>query len=85
MATVENAAFDIVFTDVDGTLLDAEHRVIAQSCSVIQGLAPLDIPFVLVSARMPEGLYTIQNEIGFTGPLVCLAARMYWMSRAMSC
>ena len=71
MATVKNAAFDIVFTDVDGTLLDAEHRVIAQSCSVIQGLAPLDIPFVLVSARMPEGLYTIQNEIGFTGPLVC--------------
>lgn len=71
MATVENAAFDIVFTDVDGTLLDAEHRVLAQSCSVIQGLAPLDIPFVLVSARMPEGLYTIQNEIGFTGPLVC--------------
>ena len=29
MATVKNAAFDIVFTDVDGTLLDAEHRVIS--------------------------------------------------------
>lgn len=71
MATDHVAAFDIVFTDVDGTLLDAVHRVIACSRPVIQGLAPLGIPFVLVSARMPEGLYTIQNEIGFKGPLVC--------------
>lgn len=71
MASIETAPFDIVFTDVDGTLLDAEHQVIEKSRPVIQGLAPKGIPFVLVSARMPEGLYTIQNEIGFDGPLVC--------------
>lgn len=68
----ENAVpFDAVFTDVDGTLLDAEHRVIEQSGPVIRELGHRGVPFVLVSARMPEGLYTIQREIGFEGPLVC--------------
>lgn len=63
--------FDAVFTDVDGTLLDAEHRVIEQSRPAIRELGRRRVPFVLVSARMPEGLYTIQREIGFEGPLVC--------------
>ncbi|WP_273382779.1 Cof-type HAD-IIB family hydrolase [Enorma phocaeensis] len=61
----------IVFTDVDGTLLDAEHRVIPEACPVVQRVVEAGIPFVLVSARMPEGLTTIQREMGFTGPLVC--------------
>lgn len=61
----------IVFTDVDGTLLDAEHRVIPASCSTVQALVGLGIPFVLVSARMPEGLTTIQRAMGFSGPLIC--------------
>ena len=63
--------FKIVFTDVDGTLLDAEHRVIPAARPVVQRVCRDGIPFVLVSARMPEGLTTIQSEMGFTGPLVC--------------
>ena len=61
----------IVFTDVDGTLLDAEHRVIPEACPTVQALVELGIPFVLVSARMPEGLTTIQRAMGFSGPLIC--------------
>lgn len=61
----------IVFTDVDGTLLDAEHRVIPEACPTVQALVELRIPFVLVSARMPEGLTTIQRAMGFSGPLIC--------------
>ena len=70
MGQMEAVAFDAVFTDVDGTLLDAGHRVIARSRPVIRELARGGVPFVLVSARMPEGLHTIQREIGFEGPLV---------------
>ena len=61
----------IVFTDVDGTLLDAEHRVIPEACPTVRALVELGIPFVLVSARMPEGLTTIQRAMGFSGPLIC--------------
>lgn len=64
-------AFKIVFTDVDGTLLDHEHRVVPASAQAVRLLCERGIPFVLVSARMPEGLTTIQRELGFTGPLVC--------------
>lgn len=64
-------AFKIVFTDVDGTLLDHEHRVVPESAQAIRLLQERGIPFVLVSARMPEGLMTIQHELGFDGPLVC--------------
>lgn len=66
-----DAPFKIVFTDVDGTLLDVEHRVIPAACPTVQRVVRMGIPFVLVSARMPEGLATIQREMGFTGPLVC--------------
>ncbi|MDM8301962.1 Cof-type HAD-IIB family hydrolase [Collinsella tanakaei] len=61
----------IVFTDVDGTLLDAEHRVIPEACPTVQALVGRGVPFVLVSARMPEGLTTIQRAMGFSGPLIC--------------
>lgn len=71
MEDVNGKQIKIVFTDVDGTLLDAEHRVIPEACASVQKLAQLGIPLVLVSARMPEGLITIQREMGFTGPLVC--------------
>lgn len=71
MEDVNGKQIKIVFTDVDGTLLDAEHRVIPEACASVQKLAQLGIPLVLVSARMPEGLTTIQREMGFTGPLVC--------------
>ncbi len=71
MEEVNGKRIRIVFTDVDGTLLDAEHRVIPEACATVQGLARLGIPLVLVSARMPEGLTTIQRAMGFSGPLVC--------------
>ena len=71
MQDVNGNEIKIVFTDVDGTLLDAEHRVIPEACVTVQRLAQLGIPLVLVSARMPEGLTTIQSAMGFTGPLVC--------------
>lgn len=61
----------IVFTDVDGTLLDAEHRPIPASASAIARLGERGIPFVLVSARMPEALTPIQRTLRFSGPLVC--------------
>lgn len=61
----------IVFTDVDGTLLDGEHRTVAASAPAIARLGEAGVPFVLVSARMPEALHPIQRALGFSGLLVC--------------
>ena len=62
----------IVLTDVDGTLVDNEHHPIPQSAPLIRRVARL-VPFCLVSARSPEGLYPIQRQLGFTGPMACFS------------
>ena len=44
----------VVFSDVDGTILDAEHRVSPRTTAAARELAARGVPLVLVSARMPE-------------------------------
>lgn len=61
----------VVFTDVDGTLLGAGHRVLPEAAPTIELLGRQGGVLVLVSARMPEALYPIQRALDFSGPLVC--------------
>lgn len=60
----------IVFTDVDGTLVDNDHHPIAATAQTMQQVAAR-VPICLVSARSPEGLYPIQRQLGFEGPIAC--------------
>ena len=62
----------IVFTDVDGTLVDADHHPIASTAPVMREVAAR-VPVCLVSARSPEGLYPIHEALGFTGPIACFS------------
>ena len=73
MADVAVRRVSIVFTDVDGTLVDGEHHAIPESAFTIQRVTSAGIPFCMVSARSPEGLYPIQKTLSFTGPLVCFS------------
>ena len=50
-----------VFSDVDGTPLDGSHRVSPRTAAAVRGLGARGIPFVLVSARMPEALDQIRR------------------------
>ena len=61
---------DVVFSDVDGTLVGDDHHPIPQSADAIR-TACEHMMFCLVSARSPEGLYPIQEQLGFNGPLAC--------------
>lgn len=62
----------IVFTDVDGTLVDNEHHPIPECAKTLQAVSQR-VPLCLVSARSPEGLYPIQRQLGFTGPMACFS------------
>ncbi|RVU97402.1 HAD family phosphatase [Coriobacteriales bacterium OH1046] len=62
----------IIFTDVDGTLVDDEHHARPEDAAIISAVAQA-VPFCLVSARSPEGLYPVQKALGFSGPLVCFS------------
>ena len=65
-----NIGIGIVFTDVDGTLVGDDHHPLLDTAPIMQRVAAR-VPICLVSARSPEGLYPIQEQLGFVGPLAC--------------
>ncbi len=60
----------IVFSDVDGTLLNSEHKITSLTEKAIKELKKKDIPFVIISARSPSGIYPILKEYAFKCPIV---------------
>ena len=62
--------YKIVFSDVDGTLLNSEHQLLPNTLASIRALQKRDIPFVIISARSPSGIYPIQEEYDFRSPVI---------------
>lgn len=60
----------IVFSDVDGTLLDSRHRLLPGTLAGIRALGERGIPFVIISARSPAGIRPILDEYRFACPMV---------------
>ena len=60
----------IVFSDVDGTLLNSRHELTTLTEQAIRTLKERKIPFVIVSARSPSGIYSILTEYDFRCPIV---------------
>ena len=59
----------IVFSDVDGTLLNSRQEITPLTERAIKALKEKGIPFVITSARSPSGIYPILNEYGFNCPI----------------
>ena len=60
----------IVFSDIDGTFLTNDHKVTEKTSDAVKSLLAKKIPFVLVSARMPEAIYPITKKIGVKIPII---------------
>ena len=63
-------AYKCVFSDIDGTLLNSKHQISEKTKKKVQQLAIQNIPFVLVSARMPKGMYYFLDELHIKAPMV---------------
>ena len=72
MQPFDSCKATIAFTDVDGTLVGADHHPIPSADDTFARVAAR-IPLCLVSARSPEGLYSIQQALNFQGPLTCFS------------
>ena len=62
----------ILFTDIDGTLLD-KHRELSlrtkeEIARINRGLL---VPVILVSARMPKSMRLLQQQLGLTTAMIC--------------
>ena len=68
--------YRIVFSDVDGTLLSSEHRILPDTLEAVRALRQQGIPFVIVSARSPSGVYPILEEYGLRCPIICYSGAL---------
>ncbi|MBK8557240.1 MAG: HAD family phosphatase [Lewinellaceae bacterium] len=63
--------YKIIFTDIDGTLLDKNRELAARTIQEI-GRIKDRVPVVLVSSRMPKAMRHIQQSLGIEQyPLIC--------------
>lgn len=59
----------LIATDIDGTLLD-EHRSISEKTA--KAFKAIDLPKILISARMPQAMYYLQEMLEISGsPIIC--------------
>lgn len=54
--------YQLICSDIDGTLLDKNRELSEMTISEIQRVSP--IPFVLISSRMPKAIRHLQNQLG---------------------
>ena len=63
----------IVFSDVDGTMLDSSHHILPGTLYAIKQLQKKGIPFVMASGRHAASIIKIQEDNGFTGPVAAFS------------
>lgn len=62
----------IAFTDIDGTLLNSERQVSEMLKEQVARISDLDIPFILISSRMPSAMTHLQKDLGIEElPIIC--------------
>lgn len=66
----------IIFSDVDGTLLNSEHRITPKTLEALKKLEKENIPFVIVSARGPSGIYPFFQEYGLSCPIIAYSGAL---------
>lgn len=68
--------YKLIFSDIDGTLLNSHHQISHGTKETVQKLKNRRLPFVLVSARMPEGIYSLQEELAINEPIICFSGAL---------
>lgn len=64
-------SFKIIFTDIDGTLLN-EDRQLSTLTKKVFGQLRDDVPVVLISSRMPQAMRHLQEELKISHqPMIC--------------
>ncbi|MDD3223201.1 MAG: Cof-type HAD-IIB family hydrolase [Clostridium sp.] len=69
--------FKMICLDIDGTLLNSNHKITAKVKEAIKIAAnEKQIPVILVSARMPKGIVFLQKELGIEEPIICYSGAL---------
>lgn len=64
-------SYKIIFTDIDGTLLNQERELSELTINVFQQLQK-EVPVILISSRMPQAMRHLQEQLQISHqPLIC--------------
>lgn len=67
----------IVFSDIDGTLLTNDREILPSTLKAINSLKKQDIPFIIISARSPSGIYPILDKHHLSCPIVSYSGALF--------
>ncbi|MFT8322469.1 MAG: Cof-type HAD-IIB family hydrolase [Bacillus sp. (in: firmicutes)] len=68
--------YKLIFSDIDGTLLNSQHKISEATKASLELLQQIGIPFVLVSARMPKGILALQASSKLKEPIICFSGAL---------
>lgn len=68
--------YKAVFTDMDGTLLNSQHQISAETIKSIQSILNKQIPFIPVSARPPYAITPYTNQLGTNQAIICYSGAL---------
>lgn len=68
--------YSIVFSDVDGTLLNDDHKMTPLTRRAIKNIQNQNIEFVIVSARSPSGIFPILKKNSFECPIIAYSGAL---------
>jgi len=63
--------FKMLCLDIDGTLLNSQHQITEKTVNIIQQVVKeKNLLVILVSARMPKGIWFLQKELKVRQPII---------------
>lgn len=69
--------YKMICLDIDGTLLNSEHKISENTRKVIQIVSKIrQILVILVSARMPKGILFLLEELNISNPIICYSGAL---------
>ncbi len=60
----------IVFTDLDGSLMDHETYAFDEALPALEALAQDDIPVIVVSSKTRAEILPLVSQLKLTGPII---------------
>lgn len=68
--------YKAIFTDIDGTLLNSEHKITVKTEQAIKKVIQLGIPFIPVSARPPKAITPYTFQLQTNQAIICYSGAL---------
>ncbi|MCW9698663.1 Cof-type HAD-IIB family hydrolase [Avibacterium sp. 20-129] len=69
-------AYKMVFSDMDGTLLNSKHQISPTTSQAIQNIMRKNIPFIPVSARPPYAILPYMEQLCNDNEIICYSGAL---------